>query len=316
MSAFENLALLRAFVAIVECGSISAGARRLRVSQPGLSRQLRALEETCGTALLRRDTHRMSVTEAGRRLLEDAQSILTQAEEADRRLREGHTTLSGQLRLFATVDLGQFIVSRMVSQFLRDHPKVTATLALTNRPLHMIQEGCDVGILPGKITDESVIARPAGTVALQLAASPLLSKSRPTPREPADLQSWPWVSLDGSQFWSARELTLHRDGAERTLRIAPRLFSEGVTSVREAVRDGLGLAVLPNWLIEDDLRTGTLVSVLPRWKPKDVWVHVVYAGQRVLPARVGAFIDFAVAYLTKEGMDRRYQGGNHARLVR
>jgi DNA-binding transcriptional LysR family regulator len=86
--------------------------------------------------------------------------------------------------------------------------------------------------------------------------------------------------------------------------------------VREAVREGLGVAVLPNWLIEDDLRSGTLVSVLPRWRPKDVMVHVVYAGQRVLPARVGAFIDFAVSYLTKEGMDRPYQGGSCRRLVR
>jgi DNA-binding transcriptional LysR family regulator len=213
MGAFDDLALIRAFVAIVECGSISAGARRLRVSQPGLSRQLRALEEICGTALLRRDTHRMNLTEAGRRLLDEAKSILAQAEEADRRLREGHTTLSGQLRVFATVDLGQSVVTRLVSRFLLDHPKVTATLALTNRPLHMIQEGCDVGILPGKITDESVIARPAGTIALQLAASSVLSKSRPAPKEPADLQSWPWVSLDGSQFWSSRELTLRRDGS-------------------------------------------------------------------------------------------------------
>ena len=316
MGAFEDLALLRAFVAIVECGSISAGARRLRVSQPGLSRQLRALEENCGTVLLRRDTHRMNVTEAGQRLLDDAKSILAQAEEADRRLREGHTTLSGHLRIFATVDLGQSIVTRLVSQFLLDHPKVTATLALTNRPLHMIQEGCDVGILPGKITDESVIARPSGTIALQLAASPLLSKSRPAPKEPKDLQFWPWISLDGSQFWSARELTLHRDGAEQTLRLSPIFLSEGVTSVREAVRMGLWIAVLPNWLIEDDLRTGALVPVLPQWKPRDVLVHVVYAGQRVLPARVSAFIDFAVRYLMREGMERPYQGGNHARLVR
>ncbi|HEY0944704.1 MAG TPA: LysR substrate-binding domain-containing protein [Opitutaceae bacterium] len=316
MSAFEDLALLRAFVAIVECGSISAGARRLRMSQPGLSRQLRTLEENCGVALLRRDTHQMSVTEAGRRLLEDAKSILAQADEADRRLREGHTTLSGQLRLFATVDLGQFIVTRLVSQFLHEHPKITAALALTNRPLHMIQEGCDVGILPGRITDESVIARPAGTVALQLAASPLLSRSRPAPKEPADLLSWPWVSLEGSQFWSARELTLHREGAEKILRVSPVLLAEGVTSVREAVRTGLGIAVLPNWLIEDDLRSGALVPVLPRWKPKDLSVHVVYAGQRVLPARVVAFIDFAIRYLTSEGMDRPYQGGNQARMVR
>jgi DNA-binding transcriptional LysR family regulator len=94
------------------------------------------------------------------------------------------------------------------------------------------------------------------------------------------------------------------------------LLAEGVTSVREAVRTGLGVAVLPNWLIEDDLRSGALVTILPRWKPAEVSVHAVYAGQRVLPARVGAFIDFAVRYLTSEGMDRPYKGGNHARPVR
>jgi DNA-binding transcriptional LysR family regulator len=306
MSAFEDLPLLRAFVAIVECGSISGGARRLRVSQPGLSRQLRTLEERCGTALLRRDTHRMSVTETGHRLLADARSILAQADDADRRLREDHTTLSGQLRLFATVDLGQFIVTRMVSQFLRDNPKVTAQLALTNRPLHMIQEGCDVGILPGKITDESVIARPAGTIALHLAASPSLIESRPAVTKPSQLASWPWISLDGTQYWSARELTLSRGRETQTLPMAPVLLSEGVTSVREAVRTGLGIAVLPDWLIEDDLRSGALIKVLPKWKPADLPVHVVYAGQRVLPTRVSAFIDFAVLYLKAAGMDRPY----------
>ena len=78
------------------------------------------------------------------------------------------------------------------------------------------------------------------------------------------------------------------------------LISEGVTSVREAVRAGLGVAMLPNWLIREDLISGLLVRVLPQWNPKDLPVHVVYAGHRLLPARVRAFIDFAVSYLTKE----------------
>src|ERR1051325_2648525 len=208
MRAFEDLTLLRAFICIVECGSISAGARRLRISQPTLSRQLRTLEELCGTALLRRDTHRMSVTETGRRLLADATAMLALAEEADRRLREDYTTLSGHLRLFATVDLGQWVVTPLVSQFLQANPKVTATLALNNRPLHMIQEGCDVGILPGKITDESAVARPVGEITLHLTASPSLLKKRPALKHPADLKSWPWVTIAGSQFWSAKEITL------------------------------------------------------------------------------------------------------------
>jgi len=299
MKAFENLALLRAFVCIVECGSISAGARRAKISQPTLSRQLRTLEELCGTALLRRDTHRMSVTETGQRLLADAKAMLAHAEEADRRLHEDHTTLGGHLRVFATMDLGQWVVTPLLSQFLQKNPKVTAALALNNRPLQMIQEGCDVGILPGKITDESVIARPAGTIALRLAASPGLVKKRPPVKELADLKSWPWISLAGSQFWGGREIILGRDGVEQTLRISPVLISEGVTSIREAAKDGLGVCLLPDWLIADEIASGTLVHVLPKWKHKDLPVHVVYAGQRVLPTRVSAFIDFAVRYLNQ-----------------
>src|SRR6202012_1183505 len=135
----------RAFVSIVECGSISAGARRLRISQPTLSRQLRTLEELCGTALVRRDTHRMNVTETGQRLFADSTAMLAHAEEADRRVHEEYTTLGGPLLLFASMDLGTWILTPLVSQFLQANPKVPATLAMSNRPLQMIQEGCDVG---------------------------------------------------------------------------------------------------------------------------------------------------------------------------
>ncbi|HRE83171.1 MAG TPA: LysR family transcriptional regulator [Opitutaceae bacterium] len=301
MTAFDDLSLLRSFVCIVECGSISAGARRLRISQPTLSRQLRTLEELCSAQLIRRDTHQMNVTEAGQRLMVEAKGLLTHAEDVERRLRDEQMVLSGHLRLFATVDCGQFIVTRLISQFLLDHPKVTASLALNNRPLHMMQEGCDVGILPGKITDESVIVRPAGSISLCLAAAPSVIKSRPAVKSPADLNGWPWVALAGSQFWGAKEVMLQsRKGAEQSVRIRPVLVSEGVTSVREAVRAGLGVSVLPDWLIKDDLAAGRLERVLPLWRAKDLQIHVVYAGQRLLPARVSAFIDYAVTFLHNE----------------
>jgi DNA-binding transcriptional LysR family regulator len=301
MTAFDDLSLLRAFVCIVECGSISAGARHLKIPQPTLSRYLRVLEEQCGTALLRRDTHRMNLTQTGQRLLEDARSMLAHAEAAAQRLREDQTMLSGHLRLFATMDLGQSIVTRMVSSFLQTNLKVTAELSLTNRPLHMIQEGCDVGILPGKITDESVIARPAGKITLHLAAAPSLVQSRPAVKEPADLKSWPWIGISHGHFSNAKEIRLFtRHRAEQTLRLSPVLISEGVRSTREAVRAGLGVAVIPDWLTREDLLSGRLVRVLPQWSAKDLPVHVVYLGARLLPTRVRAFIDFAVSYMTKE----------------
>jgi DNA-binding transcriptional LysR family regulator len=222
-------------------------------------------------------------------------------DQADQRLREDQTMLSGHLRLFATMDLGQSIVTRLVSSFLQTNSKVTAELSLTNRPLHMIQEGCDVGILPGKISDESVIARPAGKITLHLAAAPSLVQSRPAVKEPADLKSWPWIGLSGGAIWERNEIKLSaRHRAEQTLHLSPVLISEGVRSIREAVRAGLGVAVLPDWLIREDLLSGQLVRVLPQWNAKDLPVHVVYLGARLLPTRVRAFIDFAVSYMTKE----------------
>lgn len=188
-----------------------------------------------------------------------------------------------------------------MARFLKLHPQVTAELALTNRPLRMIEEGCDVGILPGKITDESLVARPAGSISLVLAASPSLAATQPAAREPADLRAWPWVGMAGFQFWSAKEVTLHARGRrEQTIPIAPVLTSEGVTRIREAVREGLGVSVLPDWLIAEDLRVGRLVRVLPPWKARGLPVHVVHAGARVLPTRVRAFIDYAVSFMKAE----------------
>jgi DNA-binding transcriptional LysR family regulator len=300
MTTFDDLMLLRAFVAIVESGSISGGARRLKIPQPTLSRYLRTLEGSCGSALLRRDTHRMSLTETGHRLLADARVILDLAEEAEHRLRADQTTLSGHLRIFATIDSGQSFVTRLLTKFLQLNARVTAELAFTNRPLHLIQEGCDVAIVAGRLTDENVIARPAGSLSQYLAASPALVKSRPSVMGPADVHSWPWIELSGHQFRETRKITLYDPNrTERTLSIAPVLTSEGVTSIREAVLAGLGIALLPEWLIRDDILSGRLLRVLPNWRAKDLPIHVVYAAHRVLPVRVRSFVDFAVDYLTQ-----------------
>jgi DNA-binding transcriptional LysR family regulator len=136
---------------------------------------------------------------------------------------------------------------------------------------------------------------------LQLAASPSLVKKRPPLKEPADLESWPWITIGGHQFWNTKELTLSsRNCADQTVRLSPVLISEGVTSIREAVRDGLGVSAIPEFMIREDLRCGRLVRLLPHWSPPDLPVHVVYAGARLLPTRVRSFVDFAVSYIPKE----------------
>src|SRR5262245_8937209 len=299
MAIFDDLILLRAFVSIVENGSISGAARSLKTAQPTLSRQLASLEEKCGVALLRRDTHSMSLTEAGRRLLEDARAMLLLAEESEQRMRQEQKALQGHIRVFATIDSGQSVVSRMIASFIQANPGVTVELSLSNRPLHMIQEGCDAGVIVGDILDESVIARSIGKITRHLYASPALAQSRRTVERPEDLGQWPWISLSGTQFGDQKEITLlDAEHKEQRISIAPVMISEGVTSIREATRMGLGVSILPDWLVQEDIVSGRLARILPAWQSVPLPANVVYPGQRMLPARVRSLIDFAVSYMT------------------
>ena len=298
MTVFDDLSHIRAFVCIVESGSISAAARKLHLTQPTLSRQLVALEERCETALLRRDTHRMNLTQTGHKSLEAARAILALSEESQQTLRDDQTGLRGQIRLFSTIDFGQTVVSRLIASFIQTHPAVTMDLAYTNRPLHMIEEGCDAGIIAGAITDESVVANSLGQIKRYPVASPAFLKSAGPISHPRELRAWPWIALSSSQFGGAKEVKLQASGqAEHTIPISPVMTSEGVTSMREAVRMGLGVAVLPEWLIEEDIVSGRLVRVLSKWQAKDLPAHIVYPAERRLPLRVRRFIEFATTYM-------------------
>jgi len=297
MSMFNDLTLLRAFVSIVESGSISAAARKLRVTQPTLSRQLRSLEAQCAAPLIRRDTHRMHLTDAGHRFLADAQALLSLADEAQQRFREDEHALAGSIRVFSTIDFGQSVVSRLISSFIQAHPAVRIELGYSNRPLHMIEEGCDTGIVAGSLTDERVVARSLGEIKRFPVAAPSFVAQHKGLNRIDTVGAVAWIALSSSQFGGAKEVVLCAGTDERTIAIDPVMISEGVTSIREAARMGLGVAVLPQWLIDEDLVSGRLVRVLPKWHAKPLPAQIVYPVQRRLPLRVRTFIDFATEYL-------------------
>jgi DNA-binding transcriptional LysR family regulator len=186
----------------------------------------------------------------------------------------------------------------MIASFMQAHPAVTTELAYSNRPLHMIEEGCDAGVIAGTLTDETVVARAVGRIMRYPVAAPVFLTERKSPKTPGDLQRWPWLSLSNAQFGGATSVEMYSAGGEQRFEIKPVMLSEGVTSLREASRMGLGVAVLPEWLIEEDLVSGRLVRVLPKWQARELPAHVVYPAQRRLPLRVRAFIDFSINYMS------------------
>jgi DNA-binding transcriptional LysR family regulator len=302
MTGIQDLRLLRTFVRIAESGSISAAARALNQSQPTLSRQLGQLERSAGVVLVRRDTHSMSLTVAGERLLADARELLSLAEIAGERVREERESVQGHVRIVSVLDSGQWIVPRLLAEFLRLHPRVTAELHLTNRPSRFVVEGFDCGILVGPLTDRSVAARKAGEIRRALAASPTLLRDHGTPTEPSGLKKLPWMGVLQPHFFIRDRVPLRRGKEQRVVQLAPVLLMDGVTALREAAIAGAGMAVLPEWLIRTPLRDGRLVTVLPEWTIPPVDVHVVFPSGR-LPIRMRSFIDFAVERLAPM-MDR------------
>ncbi|NUP06970.1 MAG: LysR family transcriptional regulator [Polyangiaceae bacterium] len=302
MTPFDELDLLRVYIRILESGSISAAARSLRMPQPTLSRHLRTLEDRAGTTLLVRDTHRMKLTEAGHRLFADARAMLTLAEDATNRLREERAELHGHLRVFSTVDFGQTAVSRVLARFLLAHPQATAELVYSNRPVQMIEDGHDAAVIAGEVTDENVVARRVGTIERFVVGSPRYLSTTDELRDPDDIAHHRWLSLPQRQFGGPVDSValFGPRNARRTIRTKPVLVMEGVTGLREAVHEGLGVCVLPRWLVRDDLASGALMRVLPDWSANPLPLSVIHLAQRASSVRVRAFIDFLATEMAAE----------------
>ena len=292
MTGLDDLKQLRAFVQVADSGSISAAARVLNIAQPTLSRQLQALETNVGLPLVRRDTHNMSLTEAGRMLLSDARKLLTLAERAGQKLISERDTLHGHLRVVSVLDVGQWIVSLALVRFRELHPHITAELHLINRPTKFIEEGFDCGFVVGEPADKSLIIRKIASLPRRLVASPSLLEKYGTPTTPEELIKLPWLGILQPHFDARLQFTLYRNGEPRTLNFKPGLLLDSVTALREAALRDAGFTMLPEWIVGPDIASGKLVSIIPDWSISDFALNIAYGVDRHITGRLRAFIDF------------------------
>jgi len=291
MTGLEDLKQIRAFVQVAESGSISAASRVLGISQPTVSRQIQALERAVKMPLIQRDTHAMSLTEAGRVLLPDARRLLVTAERARQKLLAERNTLQGHLRIVSVVDIGQWIVSRTLASFQSLHPQITAELHLINRPLKFIEEGFDCGFLVGEPLDKSLVMRRIAALPRVLAAAPSLLERYGPPSDAAELPQLPWIGLVQPHFDLRSRLVL---GAGREVAVRPALLLDTVTAQREAVLAGAGFSLLPLWLVDEDLASGRLIRLLPGVEMPSIDLFAGYAAGRHITGRLRAFLDFAL----------------------
>ena len=282
------MSLLETFVRIADCGSISAAARDMGLSQPSVSRQLAELETRLDTQLVRRTTHSLALTDAGVDLLADARLLLDNWEVLEEKHLAGSSCIQGKLKIVAPVALGQMHLARIACQFQYDNPGVTINWQLEDQPIRFAEIGCDCWVKVGQIPDETLIVRQLGSVKRSLVASQAFINENGLPTTPKQAERLPLVALD--PFEGAKIPLFQR---KRTTTIHPnaRMQTNNIFALKEATTMGLGMAVMPRWFIADELRSGELVDLLPKWQPTSLIIHVAYMPGRHRTMRLNAFLD-------------------------
>ena len=291
----DRLDELTVFTAILDTGSLSSAARRLRRSAPSFTRALSALEARLGTRLIERTTRRLTPTETGRRFAADARQALAAYAAAMRQADDA--VPHGLLRITAPLIFGRRHVTPLVAGFLAAFPAVQADLVLADRNLDFFDDGLDVALRIGALPEAGLAAHRAGEVRRIVVASPGYLASAGTPEAPAELVRHAVVHVVTRPLppeWR------FRDGRrEIVARLAPRLSVNEIEAALVAVRAGHGITRVLSYQVADELAAGTLVRLLRRFEPPALPVSLVTTGSAAPPARVRAFLDYALPALAR-----------------
>lgn len=286
----DRLQAMESFVRVVEAGSFSAAARLLRVGQPAVSKTVAALETHLGVRLLVRSTRTLKPTDAGQAFYERARRALAEADEAEIAARGLGRGLEGRLRVCAPVTFARLHVVPVVGDFLEAHPKLSIDFVMDDRPIDLVSENIDVALRLGALGDSSLTARRLATAERVLVASPDYLRRHGAPKAPADLSAHQAISY--AQATGDDEWRLTKGRVEMSVRVPSRLACTAAEGVREAVKAGLGIAMVSTWMAAPELSSGELQLVLPDWRLPGVDLWAVYPAGRMPSARARAFVEW------------------------
>lgn len=284
---------MEAYVRVVERGGFSAAAQELRISRAMVSRHVQDLETHLGARLLHRTTRKVSLTEAGRVYYERSAHLLQELSAADSEVGELHARPRGTLRVNGPVVFGVRHLAPLVAEYMAAYPEVNIELTLNDRTVDLVEEGFDMAVRIGALGDSSLMARRLAPCRLVVVASPAYLARHGTPMVPEELSRHDCIRYmfgEGGDVWNFRG-----PQGQVAVRVQGRLRTNNGDAMRIAALQGAGLAVVPTFIVSDELLSGALVTVLAGWRGADEFaVHAVYPPGRNPSAKLRSFIDFLV----------------------
>lgn len=295
----DHLTALKVFRQVVELESFAGAGRRLGLSPAAISKNISELEAHLSVRLLHRTTRRMNLTEAGALYYERVVRILDDLEEADGSLGPLQQTARGQLRISAPMTLTLTRLSTAIPEFLSRYPDLSIDLHLDDRRVDLVRDGYDIAIRGSdKLEDSSLIARKLMTLTHVVCGAPAYFERRGIPATPDDLRHHDCVQFTLSGHADEWEFS---DG-DRSIHIPidGRYKVSSSLAVRDALRAGFGLSLIPWLYVREDIEQGRLHTVLDEWSTVKTSIYAVYPSRRYVVAKVRAFLDFLEAEMSDD----------------
>jgi DNA-binding transcriptional LysR family regulator len=289
----DRFTALQVFRRVAELGSFAEAARALGLSPPAISKNVAELEAHLGVRLINRTTRRMALTEEGKIYLDSVTRGLDALAEAETALSLVKTSPSGTLRVSAPMTVALVRFSEAIPEFLSFYPELKLDLHLDDRRVDIVREGFDLAIRgSGNLEDSSLIARKLAVMPHVLCAAPAYFKRHGKPEKPSDLKVLDHVRfLFGGNVdtWEFR-----KSGRTERIAVQARYSVTSSLAVRDALRGGLGVSLIPLPYVAQDLRDGRLESALDDWTTTEVTHYAVYPSRQHLAPKIRVFLDFLV----------------------
>ncbi len=287
----DNLLNVRTFLAAARFGSFAAAARSFAVSPSVVSKRINQLEHEFRVSLFHRSTRDLRLTEDGARLLPRCIKLLTEYDG----IRDVASTaeISGLLRVDAPGSVTAMILGPIFCDFLADNPAVDLDLRLTDRLDNPLARSCDLSIGTRPSTDENVLDFPLMPYPCAAYASVAYVERRGNPDHPRELGAHDCLtSLLHGKTWH-----FYGDQGDMGVTVRPRLSVNDTIVLRDAIRRGLGIGILPAFIAEEDLANGTLRQVLNGFRPPPMWIKAQIPAQKAAKPSVNALLDVLRASL-------------------
>ncbi len=296
----DRIKTLMTLVVVGRTGSFAAAARELHTTRATVSRIIAEAERDLKTRLCYRTTRQVVLTDNAKALVREVERPLDIIAAALSSLSEQEGRLQGLIRLTASHAFGRHYISPLVARFIKEHPHVRVHLRLRDNIDDLVGQAIDVAVRIGPLPASDLIARSLGTMRVVLVSTPAVVNCV-MPKDLQDLHKLPSVAYRPVSMEEARTWIFERNGMQQVFTIKDaQVEVDSVEGATDLVRAGLGITIAPYHLIEDDLREGNLIELLPDYRCIGPDIHVCYTSRELIPLRVRTLIEFLMDELGKE----------------